>query len=369
MGRLTFGGWRRRSAVLTACLSVGCGGTGSNGEHGRLDASDELLPGLEASVARDSSGDSSPPNAGLDATSDGATSGSDAITMACTAFATAYCSKFQSCEETEFEGAFDSIATCEQRTEQFCPDDFSAPGTGATPSAVESCAQATSALTCAQFVGPSTPAACVWQGSEATGAPCEYSFQCQSEFCGIASGFCGTCQGPPSSALGHACTQLADECATGLACELTGCLGDGGACTGICITPMGAGSACQTPTNCTYPLICLNGVCASPLELGAPCPGVAGCDPAKGLYCVVGSDGGGQTCEQTTFSAAGGPCNESGSATCAGAAECRFTGASDTGTCVAPAPDGQPCTGGACTPPALCIAGICQAPPPASSCK
>jgi hypothetical protein len=366
----TVGLWRRCGGAVAAWISigaVGCGGTGNTGPSGAPDASNDVLRGSEASVTLDSSSQ----DASQDATTDSGES--DTIPGACAVYAKGFCSTYLSCEAFTFESIYGSVATCEQRVEQFCPDNFAAPGTGVTPSSLAACGLGISNQTCAQALTEYAPG-CVWHGSESMGASCEYDAQCQSGFCEVASGsVCGTCQ--PLVSLGQACDSAYD-CANGLICATTSCPVDGGACTGteqaICFDPRGAGSVCDTPTDCESPLGCVKGVCASLLENGAPCDG-GGCDTLAALYCAAKLEGGAQTCVQATFAPAGAPCNSTTSppTLCAASGSCRSTTgeAAVVGTCVAAAADGQSCANALCMPPAICVSGICQAPVPASSCN
>jgi hypothetical protein len=151
------GRWQSCGRALTAWMAiwaVGCGGTGNTGVQGQ-DASKDVLRGDQESVTVDSS----PSDAARDATSDSVAS--DAVTTACAASAEAYCSIYLSCETFAFESYFGNLATCEQRLEQFCPDQFSAPGTAASPSDVEACVRATSDQTCGQFLTNVLPPACL----------------------------------------------------------------------------------------------------------------------------------------------------------------------------------------------------------------
>jgi hypothetical protein len=368
--RLMVGRWQSGSGVWAAWMAiwaVGCGGTGNTGVQGQ-DASKDVLRGDQESVTVDSS----PSDAARDTTSDSAAS--DDITTACAAFANVYCSKYSSCDEIEFGNYFGTLGTCEQRFEQFCPDQYSAPGTTASPSDVKACAEATSDLTCGQFLTGVLPPACqVPAGSESMGAPCEYSGQCSSGFCSVASGFCGTCQ--VGASIGQACESMFG-CTSGLVCANTSCPIDGGPCAGalhpICFKPRGEGGECDNNPDCEPPLICVGGACTSLLPEGSPCDG-GGCDITEALYCAAKADGGAQTCVQATFVAAGAECNSTTSppTLCGASGSCQsVTGAAaSVGTCVAAAADGQSCANAQCLPPALCISGTCQAPPPASSCK
>jgi hypothetical protein len=367
--RLRVGRWQSGGGPWAAWMAigaVGCGGTGNTGVQAQ-DASTDVRGDQESVTV-----DSGLSDAARDTTDD---AGSNTITTACAAFANVYCSKYSSCDDGEFENYFGSLGTCEQRFEQFCPDQYSAPGTTASPSDVEACAQSTSDQTCGQFLTGVLPAACLMlAGNESTGAPCEYNGQCQSDFCSVAPGsFCGTCQLAPT--IGQACDSLFG-CANGLICANTTCPIDGGSCTGaqrsICFKPRGEGGECDNLPDCESPLICVGRACTSLLPNGSPCDG-GGCDITEGLYCVAKQDGGAQTCVQATFASAGAECNSTTTppTLCGASGSCQsVTGATaSVGTCVAAAADGQSCANALCLPPALCISGTCQAPVPASSCK
>jgi hypothetical protein len=372
----TAGLWRRCGGAVVAWMAiwaVGCGKIGNADVQGQ-DASQDVLRGDQESVALDSS----PSDAAGNATSDSAAS--DAITAACAAFANVYCSKYSSCDGTDFGEFFGSLGICEQRFEQFCPDQYSAPGTTASPSDVEACAEATSDLTCGQFLTSVQvqtfifPPACQMPaGSESTGAPCEYNAQCSSGFCSVVSGFCGTCQIRVS--IGQMCDSMVG-CANGLICANTSCPIDGGPCAGalrpICFKPRGEGGECDTEPDCEPPLACVGRACTSVLPEGSPCDG-GGCGFTQALVCRAKEDGGPQTCVQATFAPAGAECNYTTTPPtfCGAFGSCQsVTGAdANVGTCAAAAADGQSCVNALCLYPALCISGTCQAPPPASSCK
>jgi hypothetical protein len=366
----TVGLWRRCGSAVAALISigaVGCGGTGSTGAPGP-DASNDVLRGSETSVAPDSSSLDAPRGTTMDSATSDATS-----TSACAVSAEVYCAKYQSCEESQFGIYYGTLAICEQRVEQFCPDQFVAPGSTVTPSELEACAQEMSDQSCSDFLTSVNPPACAWVGTESTGAACEYDAQCQSGLCNVLAGsFCGTCQVAPS--VGQPCDALFD-CVNGLECTTTKCPGDGGACTGaelqICVKPMGAGSACDTSIECQSPLSCVQGACASLPQLGAPCDNSA-CDGTKSLICATNPDGGTQECVQEKFAPAGDPCNSTAFPPiyCAASGSCQSTTGetAGVGTCAAVPADGQPCNA-LCMPLAYCVGGTCQAPVPASSCK
>jgi hypothetical protein len=144
--------WGSAVAAWMSIWAVGCGGSGSTGAPGP-DASNDVLPGSETSVALDSSSLDAPEGT----TTDSATSDVDPSTTACAVSAEVYCSKFLSCQEAQFGLYFGDVATCKQRVEQFCPDQFVAPGSTVTPAELEACAQAMSDQSCSDFLTSVNP--------------------------------------------------------------------------------------------------------------------------------------------------------------------------------------------------------------------
>jgi hypothetical protein len=114
----------------------------------------------------------------------------------------------------------------------------------------------------------------------------------------------------------------------------------------------------------------VSGTCSAVLAAGATCDATAqNCDPFAGLYCDPTT----KVCAKVTLVAAGASCglSSSGYAQCSGKGTCRRAGASQTGTCVAAAADGQTCdtvNGPDCVTPAVCTNGVCKLPD-AASCK
>lgn len=114
---------------------------------------------------------------------------------------------------------------------------------------------------------------------------------------------------------GQACLDMAGNslgaCAEGLICGFT---------TRRCMTPVGAGEACPTYTECTPGLLCVNGTCEAPAAVGDPCAErfacvtEAYCDP-RDARCHARAELG-ERCIDAAGCAVGGYCNHDG--VCAG---------------------------------------------------
>jgi hypothetical protein len=278
--------------------------------------------------------------------------------QACADLAEARCDKLTTCTDgTGIDRTWGDMNTCLVREKLACTIGLRGPGTGNNPVLVEECIAALPALSCADFLDNKPPVDCVAVGSRAIGAPCAFSGQCSSSYCGGAKvRMCGTCQQTPIP--GTPC--LDTECGYGQECIRN---------NGLCEPPNEhfcglVGIPCRAGLSCVVGDDTLGGSCMpAVVTVGAPCGGMmAGCDSTIGLYC--GGPVGSQTCMSIISVADGMPCGPLPDGTfkgCAGAATCyRPKGAigDQPGTCKKPAADGAPCDTGlgpGCLPPARCI--------------
>lgn len=290
----------------------------------------------------------------------GSTANGDGATMdsACNTFIDALCSKLDACAPLVTRVQYKDVAECKARQKQTCLKAFLAPGTGATPSAVNACGSAYSGLSCDDIFAGSTPPACRIAGTLADGAPCGEATQCAGAACRkTGSNTCGACS--TRGASGAACTSNTD-CAYELTCA-----------EGKCIARSKAGAACSDAQPCEGNLHCKDGTCAVALEAGAACTPTEGeCNSAKGLTC----DGTAKVCKEVKLANAGEPCGivDDAFVVCAAAGKCKLVaGGAGKGVCEVAAADGQPCntqTGPNCIEPAECTNGVCTITDP-SSCK
>lgn len=282
--------------------------------------------------------------------------GSVSPDKACTDAATALCNKLQSCASALVTVLYGDVATCVARGKLGCLPSLMAPSTSASPDKLDSCANATGAISCgALFSRDAPPPACKTDpGKLANGTACGEDAQCTSAFCKKTSGQpCGVC-GARAPA-GGACAVSAD-CDYGLACG-----------NQLCVAYGMAGSSCDGGHPCAAPNVCKAGVCAAGGSAGQACdPAARDCDPTQPLFCSPTS----RVCTTVTFAAAGQPCGfiNGGYVACSAAGHCRI-GTGFAGTCVAPAADGTACdttNGPDCMGPATCVGGLCKLPNPAS---
>ena len=291
------------------------------------------------------------------------------VDKACADEAQAYCTKLDACQ-TAPNGTgriYGGFATCVARVDTGCHTQLGAPGTGSSATSKEACAQAYAAATCAQFSlgnGACSPPA----GNIDGGGACSFDAQCKSSFCSQATAgvLCGQCM--PASVGGAAC-----PCSTGFVCAIDS------SGTATCHPLSDVGGPCDaTPTStsaqCAESLSCVDGTCElATSDVGGPCDSNAdastpSCAASLALTCVASH------CIADDFADAGQPCGDlsSGDTICTGASQCHSTGSAS--TCVADAPDGDPCSllgGPSCIPPARCVVpadggveGTCTQPDP-----
>jgi hypothetical protein len=317
---------------------------------------------------------------------------------ACADSAIARCAQNDKCtNNVSDKNKYGDETTCVSRLTAQCVKNLGAPGTGATPATVESCAQAIPMEMCSAYLGNDPDDSCLPpMGTVANGSACGLSAQCASTYCQIpAHGSCGVCANVPMA--GDACGPTG-ECGGrgGLVCQ-----------NDVCVAQGALNAACDKDNPCGPDLSCVGakagtkGACTAPVAMvGATCdPNKLtgpGCDNTLGLYCSPAT----KQCVAVTFATDGQPCGEvSGGLVICQAGTCIIPAASDDGgldaslddggaeggttatkqgTCKAFAMENQACdtSGGPfCMGPAKCIyasdastAGTCTLLDP-SACK
>lgn len=270
----------------------------------------------------------------------------------CNSLGTAICNKVEQCAPLDVQLVYGDVQTCVARVALGCNADMSVAPVSSTQ--MSACSSAVSQADCQVFLrGDSQPAACTFTGSLANGKACGTGQQCQSGYCNLASGFCGTCA--PRATTGSACTSTYG-CQSGLVCNSSN----------VCAKVAAAGGNCAATSDCAAGLVCVSGKCAAAVALGQPCtPGA--CDQYAGQFCD------GQVCAKLPVAATGQPCGfvNGKDIQCSGGGTCKLGQGQQQGTCVAPAKDGASCdptNGPDCLSPASCVNGKCTVPDP-SSCK
>ena len=286
---------------------------------------------------------------------------------ACQASAAQSCTFQRDCQPNSFYNSYVDLAGCTAREKKRCLIEQALPGNAFTPLLRQRCTTALSALTtCAQYYDDAYKIAeCQVPGTLSDGAACGASAQCKSLYCQIdytKTPSCGTCQ--PYVKAGEACDYTVPNfrfCALGTACQ-------GPAGAKKCMPPVAKGGACSADTVCQSMDACQGGTCQPRLGAGSACDrAVEPCDYTKSLQCSPTTN----KCEKLySFTAAGTACTN-GATTypinlCGGSSACSVP--TGTGTCVAPANDGDTCAAPPGTPrcqwPATCTAGRCTFPDP-----
>lgn len=350
--------------ALAASLSNGCGAdkattvADSGATLGVVDAGSYVdATGSNATRAAGSSATGS--DASLDAASSAIgndAGGSVTADQVATDLTASFCGRYAACLPLALQTIYGGLAPCEMRLKPVFASWVGAPGVVASLAAMDSCAAVQNTMTCADFLSNVTPAACNLSGSLAAGTACGASWQCASSYCQLAvQAACGVCGSP--APLDGGCA-LDTDCANGLICN--------GA---QCITPGQPGEPCLDQGECLRTLGCSGGVCVTPTGAGSTCDDsngygiTAGCDWASGLYCTG-------TCVLTEVADAGEPCSYPSPGVpligCNQGQICSVASGARTGTCPAPAAEGQSCTiipnTSNCLPPAVCANGTCQTP-------
>ncbi len=281
-------------------------------------------------------------------------------TDACNAVAAARCQRLASCSTADLDKRFADEPTCEARQKLVCLAGLAAPDTGATATTANTCATTIPGESCDEFLGNDPTDACLPQtGARASGAPCELSGQCSTMFCAVASdASCGTCQATPVA--GTSCAS--SGCGPDLVCVAT---------TQTCQAPVPSAGACSADLPCTQGTTCVGadagtgvkGTCMAEVTTVG-----AACDPKRATGPDCSADAG-LACNTTTKQCATQPIVAAGmtcgpvdgvGVRCAAGATCVKATGSQTGTCTAPAADGDACdtaSGPACLYPAKCVVG------------
>jgi hypothetical protein len=315
-----------------------------------------------------------------------------AITAACEAEAKASCTVRHACDYGGLSGPdfevillFGDDATCQARTALACINALHVTDTGQTTAHVEDCTQGLASETCNEFYDNNPTARCATpMGPGAIGSPCANFAQCASTYCAVPDHqACGTCRPIPEP--GVTCEGAAD-CGHGLICAIPPAAPGGtpincppAPTSGTCVAVALTGQACLTGTlPCIDGNTCMKdntttgtmGTCMPVAQLGQACDNARQKAPPcnRGLVCI--SIGSGMTaCQPTQFADTGEACGTIGTGSAAIVMDCRGGGlclktnrCTATGTCVAPADDGDPCSidatvGPPCQTPAICVVG------------
>jgi hypothetical protein len=297
---------------------------------------------------------------------------SESAQHACAQVAAARCQRLAACSTADLSRRFADESSCEARQVIACEAGLAAHDTGTTTTTVDACAASIPTESCPQFLGNDPTDACLPQtGARASGQPCEFSAQCATMFCAVASNaLCGTCAAQPVA--GTSCAN--QGCGPDLVCV---------ASTMTCQVPVAANGACSADLPCAQGYACVGasaatgtmGTCQAQVTTAS-----AACDPTRATGPDCSGDAG-LTCDTKTkvcvaqpVVAAGMTCgNVDGVQTrCAAGATCMRPPMSQTGTCIAPAADGAACdtaNGPGCLYPAKCVptsaggtSGTCELP-------
>jgi hypothetical protein len=264
------------------------------------------------------------------------------------------CDKLMACAPFALKVIFGDLKTCQDRNALACANQVAIPGSTVTPALETACVQALTNTSCEDYANGVPVAACDFKGGAANGAPCSADRQCMTGNCVLAVGqTCGTCAAFIPA--GGPCGGVA-ICAPGLACIPSA---NG---TGICGTLGKAGAPCRTSDGCSYGFYCNALTCAAQMAtLGASCNAGDACNEAGELLCDMAT----LRCVQAKYATPGQTCDAI--TRCLAGADCLATTATATsGTCFAPANDGEACSQiKSCIEPAGCVAGACRLPVPA----
>ena len=288
----------------------------------------------------------------------GGDGGSDvSADQAATNAATAYCTRANACAPAYVTLGYGDVTTCTQGLKTSLLSGFSAPGTSSTPAQIEACAQVLPQASCADLLARKMPPACMpVAGKLANGAACGDDSQCVGTRCKVAKdAVCGTCTAPA---------------AAGAACGVDGDCQPDMKCLNLVCTQYGdAGATCSATQPCRPDLGCLAGKCATQNGAGATCTTSDQCDQLHGVFCGPLT----KKCENIAFAVAAGACGlvnnqltvcKGPGSFCSGSSQPPYKG-----TCLAVAQDGASCdsdAGPLCNAVAVCVAGTCQLPDPAS---
>jgi hypothetical protein len=281
------------------------------------------------------------------------------LMQACAEFARAECTQVATCTPFNMTLTYGDETTCEQRAVLACMPAIGAAGSTLTRAQVEQCAQAVKAETCEQFLDNDQPSACTYTGSLPVGAACGTDSQCNTGYCRLGLGACGTCavraQAGQAALDGGLPSCFTDsDCVATLVCAM-----------GVCVGPSPAGAACSLQQPCQRTLACIGGKCAAPVPVGGACTFPTDCDGAHGAACNTNT----RTCVAIATATSGQPCGivNGGLTDCVGGATCGNVNPTLQGICHQTAADNAPCGPDiGCMAPAVCAAGArCTLPNPA----
>jgi hypothetical protein len=321
-------------------------------------------------------GDTTPQYYYLDAPApDGVFNGDGAVppdgpsaTAACATIALDRCTKVMTCSPPDLQKQFGTEQVCLTREQLACGDNVNAVDTGATPEGILACAAALTAESCAVFLSPGAPSACIFTGPNS--GTCSFESQCGTQFCAVgAHAQCGLSEAYP--VVGTSCVD--SECGEkGLVCDKN---------TSKCAQPALQNQTCNPTIPCAHALACVgsingsNGRCELEVTtLGGSCDftrrNLPSCNIDVGLTCSHATN----KCVMQPIVAAGKTCGQVNSidTACIGGTHCFIPRNQTSGKCVADAPEGMACNTSAgpdCFFPARCMwstatgpTGTCQLP-------
>jgi hypothetical protein len=271
----------------------------------------------------------------------------------CTDLNKVQCDKLQACAPALIKVAFGDVKTCQDRFNLLCASAQGGRGSTVTPAMQTTCAQALTSSSCEDFFNGVPIAACSFKGNGANGASCVSDAECQTGNCAAppAGQTCGACA--VFVAAGGAC-QSSGECTPGLSCVTTA------AGAGMCAALGKAGAPCANSDNCGFGFFCDGKACVAKVAtVGGACNAEDACSDVKELICDATT----LKCVQQQYSPAGGMCNATFTIQCLAGGDCLGMQGAMTGTCSAPAGDGQACSQNkSCMLPAACAGGTCRLP-------
>ena len=289
-------------------------------------------------------------------------------TAACAHIALDRCTKAMTCSPTNLQKQFGTLQVCLTREQLACGDDLESVDTGATPEGVLACDAALMAESCAVFLAPGAPAACIFTGP--TSGTCSLESQCGTQFCAVgAHALCGLCESYPVAGQSCAVSECGEK---GLVCDKN---------TNLCAQPALQNQTCNKTIPCAHGLACVgavnnnNGRCELEVTtLGGTCDftrrNLPSCNADLGLTCSHATN----KCVMQPIVAVGKTCGQVNSVdtACIGGTHCFIPQNQTSGKCVGDAAEGMPCNtsvGPDCFFPARCIwatatgpAGTCQLP-------
>jgi hypothetical protein len=285
--------------------------------------------------------------AGQSCSSDDGTGVDEAIFTACANSAPAQCNYLATCLPVLFGALFGDADTCIARTRLVCEGYAKWPGSSWTAEKFARCHEHIPQVACGGLQGLGAGPCANVPGTLPRGAACVDHTQCVTAFCsrqvsttGLAA--CGTCQE-------EGC--ITSGCKTGEICVAS-------SAGTRCAEMQAEGTSCTPASLCATGLSCLGGVCMKSRGDGESCTTNEDCNVLQELMCVDG------ICREPSIVDIGASCTV-GAVRCAQGGICLNMPPSTSSTCVAPLPDGAPCSaarGGICTAPALCVSGVCKLP-------